>query len=192
MGMFMKELFDSMPVLNSDRISIKKIEEKDLDLLNKMATNKNVYKYVPTFIPEKQNDKDREYFIKTMCNNLFNKKDEIVLGVYLKEPKDKFCGIAELYHYDKDKNQVSIGGRFDEEYWNKGIASEALLMAINYLFKETNITRICASNMVDNPASGRVLEKNGFKIIAENVKEDWGFNKKVIVNKWCLEKEKVK
>ncbi len=179
----MNKIFDLFPVLSSERITIKKLEKEDLKLLKKMESNQNVYKYVPTFVPEKETDPDD--FINNKCDACFKSKDEIILGVYLKK---QFCGIAELYHYKPDKKEVSIGGRFDEEYWNKGIATEALSMAIEYLFKNTDITRICASNIVNNQASGRVLEKSGFRKIAENVVEDWGYENKVIVDKWCLEK----
>ena len=65
-------------------------------------------------------------------------------------------------------------------------ANKDLIVA--YLFKNTDIVRICASNIVDNQASGRVLEKSGFHKIAGNVVEDWGYENKVIVDKWCLEK----
>ena len=182
----MNKIFDSFPVLSSERISIKKLESKDLKLLKKMESNQNVYRYVPTFVPEKTTNPDD--FINSKCDICFKSKDEIILGVYLKSPKEQFCGIAELYHYKPDKMEISIGGRFDEDYWNKGIATEALSMAIEYLFKNTDIVRICASNIVDNQASGRVLEKSGFRKIAGNVVEDWGYENKVIVDKWCLEK----
>ena len=188
----MLKLFEKMPKLNGKRIIIKKLTSKDIELINKMMLNQNVYKYTPTFVPEKQNNIDTKEFINKTCNKYFKEQEEIILGVYLKKPEEKFCGIAELYHYDKRKKQISIGGRFDEEYWNQGIASEALFLAIEYLFKETDIKAIVASNIVENKASGRVLEKSGFVKFAENVKENWGFDKEVIVDKWILEKNQTK
>ena len=44
--------------------------------------------------------------------------------------------------------------------------------------------------MVNNPASGRILEKNGFSKIEEAILEEWGFSQKVYVDKWILKKSK--
>ena len=101
-----------------------------------------------------------------------------------------FCGLFELYHHDSEKMKISIGYRLKKEFWNKGIISESLSLIIDYLFNKTDITTICASNMINNPVSGRVLEKNGFSKIIEVVSEDWGFNDKVLVDKWVLKKVK--
>ena len=87
------------------------------------------------------------------------------------------------------KKKVSIGYRLNKDFWNKGIASEAIALIDDYLFNETEITTISSTNMIVNPASGRVLEKNGFLKTKESIYEDWGFSKKVLVDKWMLKKQ---
>ncbi len=183
----MKDLFDVIPIIDNGNISLKKMTVNDLEGIKNMLVCENVYRYVPTFIPEKQCNGNIESFINTKCKDLFEKRIEIILGIYYKY---MFCGLFELYHYDKEKRQVSIGYRLNKEFWNKGIISESLSLIIDYLFNQTDITTIYASNMINNLASGRVLEKNGFSKISENVPEEWGFNDKVIVNKWVLKKVK--
>ena len=44
---------------------------------------------------------------------------------------------------------------------NKGYASEAVKAIIGYGFSKLNLRRVQAIHSVDNPASGRVLEKAG-------------------------------
>ena len=68
----MKDIFDSFPELSSERLLVKKLDKNDIELIKKMSKNENVYKYTPTFIPEKQSV-DVETFVNTMCDNLFNK-----------------------------------------------------------------------------------------------------------------------
>lgn len=51
--------------------------------------------------------------------------------------------------------------------WNKGFATEAAQAALAAVRSSFGYTRIMAGHFVDNPASGRVLEKLGFKPTGE-------------------------
>lgn len=48
-------------------------------------------------------------------------------------------------------------------YWSKGIMSEALTAVIAYLFENTDYNRIEAAHHVNNPASGKVMQKSGMR-----------------------------
>lgn len=47
-------------------------------------------------------------------------------------------------------------------YWNRGICSEALAMMIAHIRRTTALPSLISGHFVDNPASGRVMEKCGF------------------------------
>ena len=188
----MEKLFDSIPNLIGQNVNLNGLTIADLKGIKRMLLCTDVYRYVPPFVPELQCNGNVEYFINTMCKKLFDKKVAIILGIYSKYYNDQLCGLFELYHYISDEMKVSIGYRLNKEFWNKGIATEATSLIINYLFNQTDITTISSSNMVDNPASGRVLEKNGFFRIEEAILEEWGFSQKVYVDKWILKKTKLK
>lgn len=187
----MEKLFDSMPNLISPNVSLRELTIKDLESIKAMLCCTDIYRCVPTFVPELQCKGDIEYFINVMCRELFDKKIEMVLGIYSKYYSDKLCGIFELYHYIPKEMKVSIGYRLNKEFWNKGICTEATSLIVNYLFNQTEITTISASNMVDNPTSGRILEKNGFSKEAKYVFEDWGFSQNVCVDKWVLKRKRI-
>lgn len=184
----MKKLFDSMPNLTSQNVSLRGLTIADVENLKKMLQCADTYRYVPPFVPELQCNGNLEYYINTICKELFDKKNKIILGIYSKSCNDQLCGIFELYHYIPEERKVSIGYRLNKDFWNKGITSEATSLIINYLFTQTEITTISSSNMIVNPASGRVLEKTGFSKISEGVFEDWGFSQDVCVDKWILKK----
>jgi ribosomal-protein-alanine N-acetyltransferase len=38
--------------------------------------------------------------------------------------------------------------------------------------------------MIENRASARVLEKNGFELVVHAVSEDWGYESPTIADKW--------
>lgn len=49
------------------------------------------------------------------------------------------------------------------KFWGKGIMSEAYAEVLRYLFEEVGFHRIESSHAVNNPASGRVMEKCGLR-----------------------------
>lgn len=107
----------------------------------------------------------------------------MILGVYLKKGNE-FCGLAEYYGYKDHIHKVSVGYRFLERQWGKGIAAETVSLMIGYLYEKTDIEIITASTMIENRASAHVLEKNGFSKVVSGAEEDWGYDHPVIVDKW--------
>jgi RimJ/RimL family protein N-acetyltransferase len=60
------------------------------------------------------------------------------------------------------EQDVEVGYWIGKPYWNKGLCTEALRAMIDYCFKRRGFKNIWADYFVDNPASGRVMEKCGF------------------------------
>lgn len=58
---------------------------------------------------------------------------------------------------------AELGYYVSEEYWGKGIATQAVKAVCEYVFKETDIVRIYAEPFAYNSASCKVLEKAGFE-----------------------------
>lgn len=57
---------------------------------------------------------------------------------------------------------AEVGYWIGEEYWNRGIMSEALRVFSDYLFATFHFNRLFAGIFSTNPASARVLEKAGY------------------------------
>lgn len=55
-----------------------------------------------------------------------------------------------------------VGYWVGKPYWNQGICTEALQLMIDHIRSTTDIKSLISSHFVDNPASGRVMEKCGF------------------------------
>ena len=64
--------------------------------------------------------------------------------------------------YKPELEKWSIGYNIAFDYWNKGYTTEAARAIVEYL-SSMGVKHICASHAVDNPASGRVMEKIGMK-----------------------------
>ncbi len=60
------------------------------------------------------------------------------------------------------RRTAELGYYIAEEYWGRGIMTEAVKQICEYVFKNSDIIRIYAEPFADNVASCRVLEKAGF------------------------------
>ena len=55
-----------------------------------------------------------------------------------------------------------IGYWVAKPFWNQGICTEALRLMLDHIRETTDIKSLISGHFVDNPASGRVMEKCGF------------------------------
>ena len=181
----MKKLFDEIPYIEGERLMLKKITEKECEALEEMANSNGVYNYEPTYLLEQQYT-DMKQLIHDLYGEYFEKKQNLFLGIFLKDDPEELCGLVEIYDYRDHIHMVSIGVRLREKYWKSGIATEVTKQTADYLFKETDIEIITASTMVENKASAHVLEKLGFMTTKSILKEDWGHSESTDAYRWFL------
>ena len=72
------------------------------------------------------------------------------------------------FSFPKEKN-ANFGYWIASPFWNKGYMTECLKAVNNFGFKELNISKIHAQHMIDNKASGKVMQKAG--MIQEGTRE---------------------
>jgi RimJ/RimL family protein N-acetyltransferase len=63
---------------------------------------------------------------------------------------------------DIERINAELGYWLGEEFWGRGILSEAIPAFTDWAMKEFNLLRVEAMVFYWNPASARVLEKSGF------------------------------
>src|SRR2546430_5283659 len=63
---------------------------------------------------------------------------------------------------DVHRHTAEFGYWLAEEFWGKGIMTEAVTAFANYCFETFSLKRMFAEAFSNNPASARVLEKAGF------------------------------
>ena len=64
----------------------------------------------------------------------------------------------------EDIAAADMGYCMGKAWWGMGFMPEALCAVIGYLFSEVGLNRIAACHDVNNPKSGRVMEKAGMKV----------------------------
>jgi len=71
-------------------------------------------------------------------------------------------GIGIRLGQDVHRHTASLGYWLAEEFWGRGIMTEAVAAFIDFCFENFPLRRIYAEVFANNPASARVLEKAGF------------------------------
>lgn len=149
-------IFNEFPVLKSDRLIMKKIEEQDIEGVFAIYSNESVFEYCG-IIPKHNKDT-----VKKMIHHFerdYIKRTRIKWGIFF---NDELTGIIEAFDFNQKVNMCTIGYFLAESYWRKGIATEAVRVLLKFLLQEANVNRIQAEVMPQNEMSKKVLLKNGF------------------------------
>ena len=72
---------------------------------------------------------------------------------------------------EEDPNAMISYCLFEKSHWNHGIATEALKLFLEEIVSRFDVKKLGAFAYCDNPASLRVLEKNGFEKVEEFAEE---------------------
>jgi RimJ/RimL family protein N-acetyltransferase len=64
---------------------------------------------------------------------------------------------------NEEIGSAELGYCIGREYWGQGIMPEALTAVMHFLFEDAGFNRISACHDVNNPRSGRVMEKAGMR-----------------------------
>ncbi len=174
----MRDLFPDLPILRSDRLLLRPLESPDAKDLLGLIGQEIVYRYLPTYLYEKQPGD-----IGSIIRGLYREglEDSLILGVF---ENGRFCGLAEVYGYRARIFKASVGYRLLKEAWGRGIATEALRLLTEELLTNRGIEIITASTMIENKASAHVLQKNGYLLVSHAVYEDWGYPEPTLADKW--------
>ena len=90
------------------------------------------------------------------------------------ELKESGEAVGCICYYDQKESNIPIGEQDAEigywigkPHWNRGLATEALRGMVDYCFNTRGFLTLWSDFFVDNPASGRVMEKCGFRDTGE-------------------------
>jgi RimJ/RimL family protein N-acetyltransferase len=71
-------------------------------------------------------------------------------------------GNVALVSPDMEKYTIQCDYAISSSHWGKGITTMAVGLAVTYAFRDLEMQTINSACLERNPASSRVLEKNGF------------------------------
>jgi [ribosomal protein S5]-alanine N-acetyltransferase len=137
----------------------------DLDHIVKFANNKKIADNLTDAFPHPYAREDGISYINTFSQHPDRVQDPV--RVFAIEVEGVACGSIGVFpQADIHRRNAEIGYWLAEEYWGKGIMTEAVKRTIEYGFDTFDIIRIFARPFSTNLASQRVLEKAGMKLEA--------------------------
>jgi ribosomal-protein-alanine N-acetyltransferase len=133
----------------------------DAESLAKHANNRKVWLGLRDLFPHPYTIQDAHDFLQRAASE---------------QPTTKFCiaveslaagGIGIHLAQDVHRHTATVGYWLSEEFWGRGIMTEAVAAFTDFCFENFPLRRISAEVFANNPASARVLEKAGFVFEAQ-------------------------
>ena len=149
--------------MESERILLRPWQESDAMALYKYASDPEVGP-LAGWAPHKSIEDSLE-IICTVFNNpttwaiIWNETDEAIGAIGYGPSCD--CSLPSR------EGEPTVGYWVGKPYWGMGICTEALRLMIEHIRKTTTIPSLISGHFIDNPASGRVMEKYGFVATGE-------------------------
>lgn len=148
---------DQFPQLPTERLILRELTLNDVPTIVAYAGNKDVAKTALN-IPHPYEEKDALFWID-MAQRGFEDKTQYIFGISLNETHEFVGGIS--LRVDSKYDRGELGYWIAKKYWNKGYATEAVGAVLRFGFERVGLHKVYASHYVENPASGKVMLKNG-------------------------------
>ena len=154
-----KRAFSMLGSYETDRLILRRIEKKDLSDLHELCSDRNVTRWLL-----RSEHKSREYtrgFIEAVLRG-YKDLTYFEYAIVYKENMKVIgtCGFAVI---DEENSSAELGYVVSPAYSGMGIATEASFVMLGIAFEELGLSRVYARYMIENKASGRVMEKLGMK-----------------------------
>ena len=138
---------------------IRKWKLTDASDLASALSNKHIQDNLRDGLPYPYTEKDGMDYISAMLSA--NENDTFAFAIIV---DNKVIGSIGVFRQENIHRQTAeLGYYIAEEYWGKGIMTEAVKQICDYVFEKSDIIRIYAEPFSYNRASCRVLEKAGFQ-----------------------------
>jgi len=140
--------------IKTKRFILRPYRKEDRKDLVESVNDKVVSRYMAV-IPYPYGLKDADKFLKKAVQI---EKDKIGFAIEIEGKLCGGCGIRRKEH------QAEIGYWLAKKCWGKGLATEIAKELVKIGFEKMKLKKITARVFIENKASVRVLEKNGFKL----------------------------
>lgn len=148
------------PIIRTQDFILRLPTIKDAPDIVKNINNQKISRYM-SHLPFPYHKKDALEFIKK--NNRIA-KDKQNFGYSLAiEKAGEVIGMIGLRKIVLG-HKASLGYWLGEKYWGRGLMTKAVAALLRFAFQELKLRRVYAQVFIENQASRRVLEKNGFKL----------------------------
>ncbi len=142
--------------LETERLWLRPFTKDDAEALFAYAKNPNVGPHAgwkPHANVQESEAVLKEIFLVNQMWAIIEKSSQRLIGSIGLEPDKRRPGIA----------SKELGYSLAEEFWGKGLMTEAAQAVITYAFEEMNLDMLAICTGPTNERSARVIEKCGFR-----------------------------
>lgn len=154
---YSRTVMESFPVLETDRLRLRKPVVRDVSRILDYANNPKIEEMTLSF-PYPYEEKDAISWLEK-SNRGFADEDHFIFAICLAQ-SDEFMGGIGL-DINQRFNRAELGFWIGEPFWNNGYVTEAVREVLRFGFETLELNKIYAIHLVKNPASGKVMVKNG-------------------------------
>ncbi|KAA8787565.1 ribosomal-protein-alanine N-acetyltransferase [Paenibacillus sp. 4624] len=157
--MKIEDIYNDLPVLETSRTILRKIEKNDVQDIYSYCSDPEVSKYT-TWHPHMKIE-DTENFVDFIIDK-YNKSQISPWGIQDKKT-DKIIGTCDFVGWDINHHKAEIGYALSRDYWGQGYMTECVKKIIEFGFEHMDLVRIEARCISANTGSSRVMEKSGME-----------------------------
>lgn len=148
-----------MAFLENETIRLRALEPEDLDVLYRWENDPDLWTYGNTLAPYSKFAL-REYIAESRQDIFLTR--QLRLMIMLKEG-NKTVGTIDLYDFDPMNLRAGVGILLDQEYRNKGLGVQALLLIQQYAFEFLILKQLFAYIPQSNIHSIKLFAKCNYK-----------------------------
>lgn len=159
MNKFNNKVFDTFPIIKTNRLTLREIRLDDAKRIFDMRSNGRVNTFIARPNMQKQED---AVGLAERTINAFKNKQAIGWAGILRD-NNEIIGTCGFNMIDSYNLRAEIGGEMATEYWGKNIATEAVMAIIQFGLEEMNLHSIEAKVSPNNRGAIYLMEQIGFK-----------------------------
>jgi len=154
--------------LEADRLLLRKYEMADAeDIYRNWATDPEASRFWSWKLHKDL--QETKSLLQGWIND-YAKADNYHWVIVLKEISEAI-GYIYLSEINNEEKSASIHYLVSRKFWNKGMATEACRAVLAFSFIKIGIARIHTYHHIDNPASGKVMQKSGMHYLGTEYRE---------------------
>ncbi|MEM8972347.1 MAG: GNAT family N-acetyltransferase [Pseudomonadota bacterium] len=146
--------------LNANRVALRMLEPNDASAITAMMQNWNVLRMLSS-PPHPYTLADAEGFISSRRAE-GNTPEDCTYAIMV---DDELAGVIGIH--PNSKVQPVLGYWLGEQFWGKGLMSEAVALMVSKYFETSQADTLYCAAFMENPASIRIQEKFGFMQVGE-------------------------
>ena len=148
------------PVLDTPRLQLRPLELSDTSAIQKAAGAREIADTMISLLHPYPVGEAKRYIARQQAEREDGRSVTFTID---QKAEGWFGGLVEVRDIDREHSQGELSFWLVVEAWGQGYMSEVVQAVVRYGFEGLGLNRLYAYHMLRNPASGRVLEKNGFR-----------------------------